>query len=79
MGIQLSDWVENIVGKGEIALYEQFVVFPKMFSKTVFCGCVKMSIYGVKGKGVIRVGQMSRSRGLHEFSLDNLLVMDLYN
>ena len=26
--IQLSDWVENIVGKGEIAHYEQFVLFP---------------------------------------------------
>ena len=24
MGIQWSDWVENIVGKGEIARYEQF-------------------------------------------------------
>ena len=28
MGIQLSDWVENIVGKGEIAHYEQFLLFP---------------------------------------------------
>ena len=27
MGIQLSDWVENIVGKGEIARYEQFLIF----------------------------------------------------
>ena len=28
MGIQLSDWVENIVGKGEIACHEQFLLFP---------------------------------------------------
>ena len=27
MGIQLSDWVENIVGKGEIASEEQFLFF----------------------------------------------------
>ena len=33
MGIQLSDWVENIVGKGEIARYEQFLFFPQYFQK----------------------------------------------
>ena len=31
MGIQLSDSVENIVGKGEIARYEQFLLFPQCF------------------------------------------------
>ena len=31
MGIQLSACVENIVGKGEIARYEQFLLFPKCF------------------------------------------------
>ena len=33
MGIKLSDWVENIVGKGEIARYEQFLLFPQYFKK----------------------------------------------
>ena len=33
MGIQLSDQVENIVGKGEIARYEQFLLFPQWFHK----------------------------------------------
>ena len=33
MGIQLSDCFENIVGKGEIARYEQFLFFPKCFQK----------------------------------------------
>ena len=33
MGIQLSDWVENIVGKGEIARYEQFLLFLQCFQK----------------------------------------------
>ena len=31
--IQFSDWVENIVGKEEIACYEQFLLFPKCFQK----------------------------------------------
>ena len=33
MGKQLSDVVENIVGKGEIARYEQFLPFPQYFQK----------------------------------------------
>ena len=33
MGIQLSDGVENTVGKGEIARYEQFLLFPHCFQK----------------------------------------------
>ena len=33
MGIQLFDSVENIVGKGEIARYEQFLLFPQCFQK----------------------------------------------
>ena len=33
MGIQLSDWVENIVEKGEIARYEQYLLFPQWFLK----------------------------------------------
>ena len=35
MGVQLSrtDRVENIVGKGEIARYEQFLLFPQCFLK----------------------------------------------
>ena len=31
MGIQLSDLVENIVGKEEIARHEQFLFFPQCF------------------------------------------------
>ena len=33
MGIQLSDGVENIVGKGEIARNEQFLLYPQCFHK----------------------------------------------
>ena len=33
MGTQLCDCVENNVGKGEIAHYEQFLLFPQCFQK----------------------------------------------
>ena len=33
MGIQLSDSVENIVERVEIARYEQFLLFPQCFQK----------------------------------------------
>ena len=36
MGIQLPDLVENIVGKEEIARYEQFLLFPQCFQKLSF-------------------------------------------
>ena len=49
MGIQLSDWVENIVGKGEIARYEQFLIFLQCFQK--------LSL-------LIRQNQYLRSKGL---------------
>ena len=33
MQIQLSDCVENIMGKEEIARHEQFLLFPQCFQK----------------------------------------------
>ena len=49
MRIQVSDFVENIVEKGEIAHYEQFILFPLCFQiKALCCWCVKVSIFGVK-------------------------------
>ena len=33
-GRKVSKWVENTVGKGEIARYEQFLLFPQCFQKT---------------------------------------------
>ena len=35
-GRKLSKRVENTVGKGEIAHYEQFLLFPQCFQKAVF-------------------------------------------
>ena len=39
MGKQLSDRVENIVGKEEIALYKQFLLFPQCFQKCLLLMC----------------------------------------
>ena len=38
---KLSSWVENTVGKGEIACYEQLLLFPQCFQKTCFPGASK--------------------------------------
>ena len=35
-GRKLSKHVENTVGKGEIARYEQFLLFPQCFQKACF-------------------------------------------
>ena len=31
---KFSRWIENTVGKGEIACYEQFLLYPQCFQKT---------------------------------------------
>ena len=41
MIISVCDRVENIVGKGEIARYEQFLLFPQCFQKACFPGASK--------------------------------------
>ena len=33
-GRKLSKWIENTVGKEEIARYEQFLLFPQCFQRT---------------------------------------------
>ena len=42
MGVQLSDWVENIVGKGEIACNKQFLLFPQCFQKQSVVDVLKL-------------------------------------
>ena len=32
-GKEFFKWIENTVGKGEIARYEQFLLFPQCFQK----------------------------------------------
>ena len=38
---KFSERVENTVGKGEIARYEQFLLFPQCFEKACFLGASK--------------------------------------
>ena len=38
---KFSNRVENTVGKGEIARYEQFLLFPQCFQKVCFPGASK--------------------------------------
>ena len=38
---KLSKWVENTVGKGESARYEQFLLFPQYFQKACSPGASK--------------------------------------
>ena len=45
-GRKLSKQVENTVGKGEIACYEQFLLFPQYFQKDCFPGRQKVSLCG---------------------------------
>ena len=40
-GRKLSKRVENTVGKGEIARYKQFLLFPQCFQKACFPGASK--------------------------------------
>ena len=40
-GREFSKWVENTVGKGEIARYEKFSPFPTVFLKDLYCRQVK--------------------------------------
>ena len=51
---KFSKLVENTVGKGEIAHYEQFLLFPRCFQKACFPGVSKgVIVWGwVKGSMV---------------------------
>ena len=37
-GRKFSKWIENTVGRGEIARYEQFLIFSQCFQKACFPG-----------------------------------------
>ena len=57
-GRKLSKWVENTVGKGEIARYEQFLLFPQCFLKSYFPGASKGFVVWewVKPKNKCQIG-----------------------
>ena len=50
---KFSKWIENTVGKGEIARYEQFLLFPQCFQKTCTADTVKTRFVWEKVKANI--------------------------
>ena len=42
--ISVFDRVENLVGKGENAVYQHFLLFPQGFLKAPFSGLLKVGI-----------------------------------
>ena len=46
MAEKLSKREENTVGKGEIAHYEQFLLFPSVFSKDLHCRHKNKGLFG---------------------------------
>ena len=50
-GKKLSKWIENTVGKGEIAYYKQFLLCPQCFQKACFPGVSKGVIVWEWAKG----------------------------
>ena len=49
MMISVFDRIENIMGKGENAGYQHFLIFPQCFQKASFLGVVKSRDCVVKG------------------------------
>ena len=54
-GSKFSKQVENTVGKGEIARYEQFLLFPWCFSKDLYCRHVKTGLVWKRVKNVLNL------------------------
>ena len=55
-GRKLSQQVENSVGKGEIARYEQFLLFPQCFQKACFPEASKgVIVSGLCNKGLMSI------------------------
>ena len=76
MGIHLSDWVENIVGKGDIAGYEQFVLFPQCFPQYLLL--MRQNEY-LRSKGLCQMllfhatiseAMASRKRGINSVKMN---------
>ena len=53
-GVQLSDQVENIVGKGEVACYEQFLLFHNVFKSCLWFMCLNEYLWSKGFKAFIQ-------------------------
>ena len=72
---KFSERVENTVGKGEIARYEQFLLFPQCFQKACFPGTSKGVIVWEWVKLFPKL-QILDSSKLKEFADDNFEFYD---
>ena len=54
-GRKFFKWIENTVGKGEIARYEQFLLFPKCFQRLVLQTRKNQRLFG-KGLKACTIG-----------------------
>ena len=64
---EFSKMVENAAGKGEIALYEQFLLFPQCFQKTcVLQSHVKTRAYLGKGYEKFNLCQGCKKKRISE-------------
>ena len=52
-GRNFFKWVENTVGKGEIACYEQFLFFPQCFQRRVLQTHKKQGLFGKGLRGLV--------------------------
>ena len=76
-GRKLSKWVENTVGKGEIARYEQFLLFPQCFQKACFPGASKgVIVWEWVKKTIVEKGEIPKNEQFHLFP--QCFLYDLY-
>ena len=72
MMICVTDWVENIVGKGEYAVYQHFLLFPQCFQRASFSGSLKVGIVWKKVKTFVGT-QSSGNVPWSSYSVINIL------
>ena len=63
MMISVFDWLETIVGKGENAGYQHFLLFPQCFQRAYFLGSLKSGLCGKEPK--LNVGHLHYVNILH--------------
>ena len=74
-GRELSKQVENTVGKGEIARYEQFLLYPQCFQKACFLGASKGVIVWEWDKLITRLIRLFT----HQLLIDNIVGKGIIN
>ena len=61
-GRKSSERIENTVGKGEIAHYEQFLLFPQCFQKTCTADTLKPGLVWERVKNIVGKEEIARNQ-----------------